>query len=94
MPAKELGTKYICFKCGAKFYDLRKPDPLCPKCGTDQRQSPTLKTTAEGRKSRLVAPPKVVEPAEVEPIEGLEDEELEGLEEEEAEVEPPEDEDF
>lgn len=35
-----LGTKYSCFSCGAKFYDLNKPEPLCPKCGADQRERP------------------------------------------------------
>ena len=30
----------MCFECGAKFYDLNKPDPLCPKCGVDQRNAP------------------------------------------------------
>jgi hypothetical protein len=38
--AANLGTKYTCFKCGSKFYDLKKPVPLCPKCGADQRDSP------------------------------------------------------
>lgn len=31
----ELGTKYECEECGTKFYDLGKPDPVCPKCGTN-----------------------------------------------------------
>jgi hypothetical protein len=35
-----LGTKWNCFACGAKFYDLNKPDPLCPKCGEDQHDAP------------------------------------------------------
>lgn len=35
----ELGNKYECFNCGAKFYDLGKPDPLCPKCGANQRDA-------------------------------------------------------
>jgi DNA-directed RNA polymerase subunit RPC12/RpoP len=35
-----LGVKYECFECGAKFYDLNRPEPLCPKCGTDQRMRP------------------------------------------------------
>lgn len=30
----DLGTKYECSNCGTKFYDLGKPEPLCPKCGT------------------------------------------------------------
>jgi hypothetical protein len=39
-PAGQLGEKYICFSCGAKFYDLGKPEPRCPKCGADQREAP------------------------------------------------------
>ena len=81
MPAKDLGNKHVCFKCAAKFYDLKKPDPICPKCGSDQREA-TAKP--EGRRSRLSAVPKIieaVEPAEKE--EGDEDEAEEVEEEEE-----------
>lgn len=35
-----LGQKWACFRCGAKFYDLNKPEPLCPRCETDQRTRP------------------------------------------------------
>ncbi|MBN2798755.1 MAG: FYDLN acid domain-containing protein [Deltaproteobacteria bacterium] len=35
-----LGTRYTCFTCGTKFYDLNRPEPLCPECGTDQREAP------------------------------------------------------
>lgn len=91
MPAKDLGTKYICFKCSTKFYDLKKPDPICPKCGADQRESPALKPAPEPRRGRLAAIPKVIEPAEPEegPLaeateeEGFEEEEESDLEEEE-----------
>ena len=38
--AGQFGEKYVCFSCGAKFYDLGKPEPLCPKCGADQREAP------------------------------------------------------
>ncbi|HKA15907.1 MAG TPA: FYDLN acid domain-containing protein [Myxococcota bacterium] len=38
--AGQLGEKYVCFSCGAKFYDLGKPEPRCPKCGADQREAP------------------------------------------------------
>lgn len=31
----ELGTKYECEECGAKFYDLQRDEFACPKCGTD-----------------------------------------------------------
>jgi uncharacterized protein (TIGR02300 family) len=96
MPAKDLGLKYVCFKCGTKFYDLKKPDPVCPKCGADQRESPALKPAPEPRRGRLAAAPKVVEPAPApEPAEGEaeEGEEIEAIEggEEEAEVEADED---
>lgn len=58
MAAKDLGTKHACFKCGTKFYDLRKPAPICPKCGADQRESPALKPApAPRRAARPVAAP-------------------------------------
>ena len=68
MPAKDLGTKHTCYKCGTKFYDLKKPEPLCPKCGADQRQSPALRAPPERRKpAPKPAPAAVVEEADVEP---------------------------
>ncbi len=78
MPAKDLGTKYTCFKCGTKFYDMKKPEPVCPKCGADQRESPALKAPAPSeRRARAAARPAPVEeaePAETEVEEELEDE--------------------
>ncbi|RME20588.1 MAG: TIGR02300 family protein [Deltaproteobacteria bacterium] len=42
MPSKvDLGKRYTCFQCGKGFYDLNRPDPVCPKCGADQRDDPT-----------------------------------------------------
>ncbi len=38
-----LGHKWSCFACGAKFYDLGKPFPVCPKCEADQRDRPLVK---------------------------------------------------
>ncbi len=88
MPAKDLGTKHTCFKCGTKFYDLKKPEPLCPKCGADQRESPALKAPAPSeRRSR--ARPVEPKPAEIE-VEALDDEaELDEDAEETAEEEEP-----
>ncbi|MBX5481358.1 MAG: FYDLN acid domain-containing protein [Myxococcaceae bacterium] len=81
MPAKDLGTKYTCFKCSTKFYDLKKPDPLCPKCGADQRESPANKPASETRRGRLSAVPRIIEPVAPEPDEsdllGEEDEDFE-----------------
>lgn len=36
----KLGKRYTCFQCALKFYDLNRPEPLCPKCGADQRENP------------------------------------------------------
>lgn len=69
MAAKDFGTKFVCFKCSTKFYDMKKPDPICPKCGADQREASATKAS-EGRRSRLSAAPKIIEP--VEPVEGAE----------------------
>ena len=73
MPAKDLGTKHICWKCSTKYYDLKKVEPVCPKCGADPRQAPVVKapTAAERRKAAVKAAPveevpEVVEEAEVE----------------------------
>jgi uncharacterized protein (TIGR02300 family) len=74
--ARDLGTKYVCFKCGTKFYDLKKPVPTCPKCGADQREAPTPKSGS----SRTRAAPKQVEPEEV----AVAEEDAEAEEEEEA----------
>jgi uncharacterized protein (TIGR02300 family) len=35
LAAADLGTRYKCYKCGTKFYDLGRPQPLCPSCGED-----------------------------------------------------------
>lgn len=44
--ASKLGRKWSCFQCEASFYDLNRPEPLCPKCGADQRQRPKVTTPA------------------------------------------------
>ncbi|MCY1081044.1 FYDLN acid domain-containing protein [Archangium lansingense] len=94
MPAKDLGNKYVCFKCSTKFYDMKKPDPLCPKCGADQRESPALKPPSEGRRGRLSSIPKVIEPIEPEePAAESEEEELAEFEDEDAEAASPGEED-
>jgi uncharacterized protein (TIGR02300 family) len=35
----ELGNKHECFNCSAKFYDLGNPEPICPKCGANQKDA-------------------------------------------------------
>ena len=60
MPAKDLGTKFNCFKCGVKFYDMKRPDPVCPKCGADQRETPSL-PAGKARRARAPVEPKLVD---------------------------------
>jgi uncharacterized protein (TIGR02300 family) len=86
MAAKDLGTKHTCFKCGTKFYDLKKTDPICPKCGADQRESPVLKAPPERRQR---APARPVAPVAV----AAEDAEVEVESDEEVDAEADEDED-
>ena len=35
----DLGKKYECFHCHTKFNNLGKPDPICPKCGANQKNA-------------------------------------------------------
>ncbi len=62
--ARDLGSKYICYKCGTKFYDLKKPAPTCPKCGADQREAPVVKPQT-ARQQRAAAAAKEAEEAEL-----------------------------
>lgn len=55
-----LGTKYVCFSCQTKFYDLGRDVALCPKCGADQKDADSA--PAPVTKSR-----RVVEPIDDEP---------------------------
>src|SRR5438876_224765 len=41
----DLGLKHECFRCGTKFYDLRKTPVLCPKCRADQKDAPLQATS-------------------------------------------------
>ena len=81
----KLGNKLTCSNCGAKFYDLKKKQPVCPKCGEDYAvQKPKTRRTA-----RPVEPAPAPAPDATETIEGedglitseLEDEILEDDEE-------------
>lgn len=41
MDKSKLGTRYTCFECKKKFYDLNRPTAICPGCGSDQKADPT-----------------------------------------------------
>jgi uncharacterized protein (TIGR02300 family) len=86
MPAKDLGQKHICWKCGTKFYDLKKAEPACPKCGADPRAAPVKSApTAERRRAAREAPVEevadTIEEADLEELPEEEGEEPEGAEE-------------
>ena len=55
----KLGFRWSCYRCIAKFYDLGKDEPLCPKCGADQRDRPAdepRQTSSESSRPRVVRP--------------------------------------
>jgi uncharacterized protein (TIGR02300 family) len=78
--ARDLGSKYVCYKCGTKFYDLKKPVPACPKCGADQREAPVAKPLSARAARAAAAAPKEVEEPE---LPATDDEEVEDEEEDE-----------
>lgn len=56
MSKPEWGTKRQCQSCGERFYDLRKAEIACPKCGTvydpetatrSRRKSPAAEKVVE-----------------------------------------------
>lgn len=53
MPHPKYGERYTCFECGTKFYTMKKPEPICPKCGTDQRKAPK-KSSARAAKAPII----------------------------------------
>jgi hypothetical protein len=58
----KLGVKHTCFRCGAKFYDLFRPEPLCPKCGADQREAPKVPPRPKPTPLRKTAPKRAMAP--------------------------------
>ena len=89
MTAKDLGRKHVCWKCGTKFYDLKKSAPACPKCGSDPRESPTVKAPPQKKEVRPAPRPEPAEELDLGEDADLDKELEEGVEEE---VEEPEDE--
>ena len=82
--ARDLGNKHVCFKCGTKFYDLKKPGPICPKCGADQRDAPVVKPITAAQRRALAA--EAARQDEEPEVPGAEEEEAEAADE--AEEEP------
>lgn len=80
----KLGTKYECYSCGTKFYDLGKPHPICPSCGADQQNPDASADHDLPRRSSVEVDDSFVDPDEEvgSPID-MDDEGFGGLEEEE-----------
>ena len=78
MPELKLGTKFECYSCGTKFYDLGKNEPVCPKCGANQKDVSTSDTPSSGQSSRrrrkAEIAPKAIDVDEDEPIADLDEE--------------------
>jgi hypothetical protein len=89
----DLGKKFECFNCHTKFYNLGKPEAICPKCGANQKNAKSDDAPAPAprppRRSMLLEtipdenPPEFGEEstAEPEPESDLDDDELEEGEE-------------
>lgn len=71
----EWGTKQMCRKCGARFYDLNRAPIVCPRC--------QAKLEAEEKKSRpspepvAAKPPKKIKSKKAEPVSTAEDDDIE-----------------
>ena len=48
----KLGTRWTCYSCAGAFYDLNKPEPICPRCGSDQRDTPAPEPPKAKRKRK------------------------------------------
>jgi uncharacterized protein (TIGR02300 family) len=91
--ARDLGTKYVCYSCETKFYDLHRPGPICPKCGADQREGPAHAVPPEKRRHAKPAPEPLGDSEAVEvPAEAADEEEEELETDEEAAEEATDDE--
>ena len=79
MAKPEFGLKRVCVACNARFYDMAKSPPACPKCGTEQPlDQPRIRraggNVAEDKRPKKPAAAPGIEDVEVEGVEESEDE--------------------
>lgn len=89
---EDRGNKHECLRCQTKFYDLLRPQIVCPRCGVDQaEEAAKLHAAAAARKKHRAKPVAAIKPvAAVEP----EADDLDGVgDDEEDEVEDLDDDD-
>ncbi len=95
-----VGSKRVCVSCAARFYDLARTPPVCPKCGTEQppeapRPPPIRRSPQRGRMMKPLPPvaretddeAAPVLDADVDEDEVEVDEDAEAVEEEEPDAE-------
>lgn len=97
MPELKLGTKFECYSCGTKFYDLGKAEPVCPKCGANQKdvaqnESPSVSQASRRRRKAEVG--KAIDVEEDEPIADIDEEIVPDGELDDADLDDDEEEDF
>ena len=51
MSRSKLGKRHRCFQCSCAFFDLGKNDPICPRCGADQRKAPKTSVLSRSKSS-------------------------------------------
>lgn len=87
----DLGKKFECYSCGTKFYNLGRPEAICPKCGANQKNAksedaPVAAPRPPRRVAVIMEPPPEGNPDEFgeapEPIEEEERDDDEDAEEE------------
>jgi uncharacterized protein (TIGR02300 family) len=63
LTVKDLGTKLTCRSCEAKFYDLNKKKPVCPKCDKDHVavKTRTRRAAAKSEKTNEVMDSEKIE---------------------------------
>lgn len=81
MAKPELGSKRVCVACQARFYDLTRAPPVCPKCGVEQppEQPRPRRMGGNVADSKIVKKPAAapgIEEVEVEGVEDVEDEDV------------------
>jgi uncharacterized protein (TIGR02300 family) len=72
------GKKYTCPECGCKFYDLNKPQAICPKCGIEYKEPAKSAGDKAPTRRRKKIPPPVAVAEELLPPEEKVDEEFQG----------------
>jgi hypothetical protein len=89
----DLGKKFECYNCRTKFYNLGRPEAICPKCGANQKNAksedaPVAAPRPPRRAAIIMEPPPEEnpnefgeEPAVVEEEESDDDEDLDEEEE-------------